>query len=197
MTDGHVCGAIGGKDGWQRKEKHSEKTCPSVALSTTDATWIEPGRRRPTAWARARSCNPLKINRNVGETHHLHLLSYKQKHLRCAQNIIDAKAICFEFGKTSCTYRSCTYKMNYSIENFKHGNTIGQSVENRCESWTLALFDVSPNSGLTVLFRDFWSSLNYYVNHLSRKGKKKIANICTCNDHKELTLNSCDLSEDV
>jgi hypothetical protein len=28
---------------WQRKQKYSEKTCPSATLSTTNPTWLDPG----------------------------------------------------------------------------------------------------------------------------------------------------------
>jgi hypothetical protein len=30
---------------WQGKPKYSEKTCPSATLSTTNPTWLNPGRR--------------------------------------------------------------------------------------------------------------------------------------------------------
>jgi hypothetical protein len=35
--------ALDDNDCGTRKPKYSEKTCPSSALSTTDATWLDPG----------------------------------------------------------------------------------------------------------------------------------------------------------
>jgi hypothetical protein len=38
LDDGDDCGAISGLNEWQRKPKHSEKTCSKAALSTTNPT---------------------------------------------------------------------------------------------------------------------------------------------------------------
>jgi hypothetical protein len=38
MVDCDDCGAISGRNEWQRKLKNSEKTCPSANLSTTNPT---------------------------------------------------------------------------------------------------------------------------------------------------------------
>jgi hypothetical protein len=38
ITDDDDCGAVSGMNEWQGKQKYSEKTCLSVALSTTDPT---------------------------------------------------------------------------------------------------------------------------------------------------------------
>jgi hypothetical protein len=61
MIDGDDCGAVGGMNEWQEKPKYSQKTCHSIALSTTDPKRLEPGRHRgkpatsrltyPTAWS--------------------------------------------------------------------------------------------------------------------------------------------------
>jgi hypothetical protein len=48
-NDNDDCGAIGGMDDCQRRQKYSEKTCPSAVLSTTDPKLCyldsNPGRR--------------------------------------------------------------------------------------------------------------------------------------------------------
>jgi hypothetical protein len=41
--DDNNCGAISGRNEWQGKPKYSEETCPSVALSTTDPSRLNPG----------------------------------------------------------------------------------------------------------------------------------------------------------
>jgi hypothetical protein len=38
MVDGDDCGAVSGMNEWQGKQMYWEETCPSAALSTTDAT---------------------------------------------------------------------------------------------------------------------------------------------------------------
>jgi hypothetical protein len=43
MIDDDDCGAVGGMNEWQRKQKYSEKHCPSAALSAIDPTWFGPG----------------------------------------------------------------------------------------------------------------------------------------------------------
>jgi hypothetical protein len=46
MTDGDDYGAVSGMNEWQGKQKNSENTFPSAALSTTDPTRLDPGLRR-------------------------------------------------------------------------------------------------------------------------------------------------------
>jgi hypothetical protein len=43
MVDGDECEAISGMKAGRGKQKYSEKTCPTDALSTTDPTWFDPG----------------------------------------------------------------------------------------------------------------------------------------------------------
>jgi hypothetical protein len=43
MRDDGGCGATGRMKIWQGKPKGSEKTCPSVTFSTTNATWPDSG----------------------------------------------------------------------------------------------------------------------------------------------------------
>jgi hypothetical protein len=55
--EGDDCGVTGGMNEWQGKPKYSEETCPSAAVSTTDPTWLDPGR-----WGRKPATNRLRCD---------------------------------------------------------------------------------------------------------------------------------------
>jgi hypothetical protein len=57
MIDANGCGAISGMNVWQGKQKYSEATCPSAALSTTGPTALKWGSNR------VRPCGKPATNR--------------------------------------------------------------------------------------------------------------------------------------